>query len=298
MKPTLLALITLALTSTAHAQQATDVLGRIGKEEITVGEIRTALKELGVKPGAIGSNDPAVLNQVVRSLLVQRILLQEAIAKGWDKDADVLAKLERVRESTITESYLQSIAAPPATYPSEAELKSAYEDNSAALLVPRSYRLAQVFIAAPREGADAAEEQKAVAKIKEVAQKLAAADADFAAIASAHSEETESAGRGGEIGWVLETQIQPEIRAELPDLKLGALSKPIRLNDGWHIVKVLDIREPFTPTLEQVRAQLTQRLRTEKTKANSEAYLTQLLKENPLAINELALNQVLATEDK
>ena len=50
---------------------------------------------------------------------------------------------------------------------------------------------------------------------------------------------------------------------------------------------------PFTPTLDQLRAQLVQQLRTEKTKANSQAYLARLLQQNPVAINELALSKAL-----
>src|SRR5690606_28530193 len=105
-------------------------------------------------------------------------------------------------------------------------------------------------------------------------------------------------GRGGEIGWLAETQILPEIREKVSTLKVNALSEPIRLNDGWHLIKVLDIREPYTPSLEQVRGQLAAQLRAEKTRANSQAYLAKLLQENPLAINELALGQIVDSPKK
>lgn len=283
-----------AATPAAAAAPAEDdsVLGKVGDIQITVGELRNVLTGMGVTSGSIANVDQNAINQMVRNMLVQRIVLQEAKDAGWDQQAAVKAQLARVQENAVIESYLQSKAAPPDTYPSEAELQAAYENNKAALLVPKSYRVAQIFIAAPKDG-DKEVLSKAEATLAEVKKALAAKDADYAAIASKYSQETETAGRGGEIGWLLETQIQPGIRAELPNLAVNEISDPIKLDDGYHIVRVLEIREPFTPTLDQVKPQLRQRMRQERTKANSEAYLQQLLKENPLAINELALSQVL-----
>jgi hypothetical protein len=57
--------------------------------------------------------------------------------------------LKSTREAAITDSYLKSLCRPPEGYPSESELRTAYAASREALTVPRSYRLAQIFIAAP-----------------------------------------------------------------------------------------------------------------------------------------------------
>ena len=59
---------------------------------------------------------------------------------------------------------------------------------------------------------------------------------------------------------------------------------------------MIDIREPYTPTVEQIRGQLVQQLRTERTRSNSQAYIARLLQEHPLAINELALSKILPAD--
>lgn len=279
------------------AEDAPGVIGKAGDLVIKDEEIRASLVGLADRESAALANDPAMLNQMVRSLLVQKLLLKVAQEKKWDQEPAVISKLERVRESTLTESFLQSVSAPPKNYPSEAELREAYDNNRAALLIPRQFRMAQIFIARAKD-ADKAAVTKAQEKLDNVLKALKAKDADFGALASKQSEEAQSASRGGEIGWLTEAQIQPEIRALLPHLKLGVISEPIRLDDGWHIIKVLDTKEPNTPTFDQVRAQLAQQMRTEKTKANSQEYLTQLLAEHPLAINELALSRVLTSTSK
>lgn len=282
----------LALASPLFAQTKDGVIGRIGDIQVNADEVRASVASLSSQDGAAISKDPALLNQVVRSLLVQRALLKEAEAKAHDKNPEVAAQLARAREVALTESYLQSVSVPPESYPSDAELKAAYETAKPSIGVPKTWRLAQIFISVSKE-ADKATSDKAQAKLETVRKALKAPGADFAKLAAQHNEEAASAGRGGEIGWLAETQIQPEIRESLGSLKVDAISEPIRLNDGWHVIKVLDAREPYTPTLEQIRSQLIAQLRAEKTKANSQAFLAKLLQDNPLAIDEISLAKVL-----
>lgn len=270
-----------------------DVLGRIGSMEITAADIENALAGLESRERESLATDTARLSAIVRAYLVQRLVLKEALDKNWDQQPDIAAQLQRVRESAIAETYLKSIAEPPESYPNEAELRSAYESSKAALLAPRSYRIAQIFVSDPKSNTDQVVRDKAKQKIEVVRKRLAAAGADFAALAQAESDDAQTAARGGEIGWLGETQIQPEIRDQLPRLKLNTVSEPIRLDDGWHILKVLDVQEAHTPTFDQVRAKLTQHLRAERTRANTQAHLADLVKEHPVAINELALAKLL-----
>jgi len=273
---------------------ATGVVARVGDLDVNLEEIKGALANLDVRELAAVSRDPALLNQVVRSLLVQRLLYREAVANKWDQSAEAKAQLERLRQSAVTESYLQSVSQPPADWPSDAEVQTAYDTNKASFLVPRQHRLAQIFISLPKN-ADTEAAAKAQTRLDAVKKKLEEKGADFAAVAKAESDEKVSGTNGGEIGWLTEAQIQPDIRETAVTLTAGQHSAPVRRDDGWHIIKCLEIKEPFTPTLAQLKPQLVQQLRTEKTKANSQAYLAQLLQENPVAINELALTQALGT---
>ena len=279
-------------SSPASAAKANGVIGRMGDLQVSADEVRASVASLNSQDGAAIGKDPALLNQVVRSLLVQRALLKEAEGKSHDKKPEVAAQLARAREVALTESYLQSVSTPPQSYPNEAELKTAYETAKPSIGVPKTWRLAQIFISVGKD-ADKATSDKAQAKLETVRKALKASSADFSKMANAYSEEAASAARSGEIGWLAETQIQPEIRESIGSLKVDATSEPIRLNDGWHVIKVLDSREPYTPTSDQIRVQLIAQLRAEKTKANSQAFLSKLLQDNPLAIDEISLAKVL-----
>lgn len=261
------------------------VLGKIGDIAITTREFQEAVAGIESGKGSAMTKDPAALSQYVRALLIQRLVLKKAIEKKWDQEPAVIAELVRTRETALAESYLNAAAAPPPSYPSEAELKAAYEANREKFLIPKSYLLAQIYIGTPVGPEDAA----AKAKLDAIRKKLAAKGADFAAIASTSSDDPASAAKGGEIGWLTEEQIQPEIRAKLPKLALNTITDPILLKDGWHILKVLDIREAHTPTLGEIRDNLVTNLRTEKSRINRQEFITELLKKHPLAINEIEL---------
>jgi len=111
--------------------------------------------------------------------------------------------------------------------------------------------------------------------------------------ARAKAEAALREGAFTDIGWLTENQIQPEIRAHLPRLKPQAVSAPIALKDGWHVFKIHALREPRTPALDEVRAQLRLTLRQERQRENSQAWLAAFLKDNPLKIDPAVLSRTL-----
>ncbi|GEP44331.1 peptidylprolyl isomerase [Brevifollis gellanilyticus] len=266
---------------------ADEPLGRLGSIELTADDLRASIQSLSEGQIASLRADPALLEQIARTSLVQKLILQEATEKKWPEQPHIAARVERARQSVITESYLESIAEPPKDYPSESEVKSAYEASRESLRVPQSFRLAQIFIA---------EAPGASQKLAKAQELLAGKDADFAKIAADHSQEPTSASRGGEIGWLTETQIEAALLPQVSDLKLFAVSGPVKLKDGWHILKLLDARAPHTPTLEQARPQIVKQLRQEKLRTNSQAYLASLLRQHALELNTSALTQALPRE--
>ena len=292
-----LCLLAIAPLGCRCAAEEASPIARIGDTDINGDEIRSALESVDPRDQAAMAKDPVLLNQNVRKLLVRRLVLQEAAAKKWDQQPEVAAQLEKVRQAAIVESYLLAASRPPEGFPSDTELQAVYDSNKAALLVPRQFRLAQIFIAAPKTADDAVLE-KAHKKLDAVRKALKQRDADFAAIAKAQSDEPESGARGGDIGWMTENQIQAEIRSQVLALAKKGVSEPVRLNDGWHFMKCLDMKEPYTPPLEEIRAQLIEQVRSEKAQALRQAYLAKLLQDKPISINELALSKLLKKAEK
>jgi parvulin-like peptidyl-prolyl isomerase len=268
-----------------------EVIARLGNLEVRSDEVRAIVAALGPQEQAAVVHDPSLLTQIVRSTLANQLVLKEALAKKWDQQPQIAAMIQRARDNAIAESYLRSLSVPPPSYPGDADVQSVYDANKSALLMPRQFQLAQIFVALAKD-ADKAAEDTARKKLDEVEKKVKAPGADFAAIAKTDSEEGESASRGGEIGWLPETQIRPEIRSQVIGLAKGAVAEPLKLDDGWHVLKLLDTKASYTRPLEEVRDALVQRMRAERADAIRRAYVAELLKQNPPAINELALTKL------
>jgi parvulin-like peptidyl-prolyl isomerase len=271
-------------------QAADAVIARVGDTEIQAAQVRPYLENLSEQDRAALAKNPAALSQAVRTLILQQILFKEAVAAGWEKNPEAAAQLERLRQGAISESYLQSVSKIPESFPSAEEVKTVYEARKDELKVPKQVRLAQIYVAVSKD-ADKAAQDKAKARIDEIAKAVKAGD--FAAVARDKSDERETATRGGEVGWLAESQLQPEIRPRASGLAKGAVSEPVRLVDGWYLVKALDTREAHTATLEEVKDQLVRVLRTERASATREAYLAKLQQQNPVALDELGLTKLL-----
>ncbi len=91
-----------------------DVVARVGDANVSADDIRGYIAALGPREQAALAQDPALLNQAVRMLLANRLVLQEVLAKKWDQQPNVVAQLDRLREGALVELYLQSVSTPPA----------------------------------------------------------------------------------------------------------------------------------------------------------------------------------------
>ncbi len=265
---------------------AQDIIAKMGATEIKAADLKRLIASDQSEVQRTDSLDE--LDQIVRRELVRQALVAEAKAKGFDKSPEFLQKLERVKEQIMVSAYVNSLSKPPADYPSEADLKAAYEANKASFTSPKQYQLAQIYIALPAN-ADAAATQKAMQRVNEIAAKAAVRNADFSKLAREVSEHKESAAKGGELGWLPEPQIVPEIRTALQGMSKGAVSAAIKSAAGWHVVKMIDSKEPSERAFSEVRAYLTDALRLRKAQVNEQQYLADLIKKAPITVNQVEL---------
>jgi parvulin-like peptidyl-prolyl isomerase len=289
LKPATLAILA-AISLTLPARAADSVIARAGDRDITIAQIQPYLASLSEADRAALTQNPAALSQAVRTLILQQVLLKEATASDWDEKPETQALLARVRDAAISESYLESVTKVPAGFPSDAEIKEVYDARKAELTLPKQFRLAQIFIA---NGTDPT---KAKAKADALAKQVKSGD--FAALAKTNSDEPRSAANGGEIGLLPEESIEPAIRQALTSLAKGATAGPIELGDGLYFIKVLDIQEPRTATLDEIKPQIIRALRTERQNLNRQAYLQRLQAQTPITLDEIALPTLLKPEEK
>jgi peptidylprolyl isomerase len=275
--------------------RAGEVLARLGSTELTVEEMRAYLETLPPVERAALAKDPALLTTVVRTYLAERALIAEAQAKKYDQQPAVRAQLDRARERALGELYLDSVSRPPESYPSEEDVEATYKGNRHLFVVPRRFHLAQILVAVPEADDKAqgkAADDKARRKAGELSRKLRLKGADFSATARAGSDEKETAPRGGDLGWLKEDQLPPEILAAATSLAKDGVSDPVRLPDGWHVLKLVEVQASSVRPLAEVRDGVVERMRQEKARELRQDYLSKLIGPTEPAINELALPKV------
>ena len=86
---------------------------------------------------------------------------------------------------------------------------------------------------------------------------------DFATLARAHSQDTLSAARGGDLGWINKGETVPAFEEVLEKLEPGKISKPVKTRFGWHIVEVQE-RRMHDSTEDFERSKVRELIRTRK----------------------------------
>lgn len=86
---------------------------------------------------------------------------------------------------------------------------------------------------------------------------------DFATLALANSQDTLSASRGGDLGWVNEGDTVPEFEEAMSNLAPGEISKPVKSEFGWHLIQVQE-RRTHDSTEEYERTKVRDLIRAKK----------------------------------
>lgn len=266
------------------AGTADTVVAKVGEREVSVSDVKPFLDALPPADRAALAADKEALAGFVRSLLVRQAVLQEATAAGWDKKPETVAGLERLRDQYLVESYLAEVGKVPGDFPSDSDIQKAYEAEKERLQLPRRYKLGQIFIA---QGED---KEAARKKAAELSGTLKDEPGEFAALAKRNSDDTASAARGGDLGWLAAEEITPAIRTAVAGLSKGQISAPVEGRSGFHILLVEDIRAAGPAPLEEVKDQLAAALRNQRAALNREAHVGSLLQKTPVSVNELALD--------
>lgn len=281
----------------ATASAADPVVARIGSVTIGQREVEQLFSAMPASERAVLKANQDGLNNWLRQRLASEALLAEARSKGFSERPEVKARVELAKREVVARvigaAYLDSVVAVPAGYPSEAEIKAAYEQARGEFKIPVTYNLSQIFLAVP------ASDPKAVESKREEARKLAAEarKGDFAALARSRSQDKNTAARGGEVGRLAIEQVMPDLRAEVQTLKAGEVSEPLQSVSGFHIVKVNEIVAAHNATLEEIRPRLQATMRQQRQQKLAQEYAANLVAPNKMNIDNAAVETLLKKLD-
>ncbi len=165
----------------------------------------------------------------------------------------------------------------------QTKLQQFYEDNIDSYMSPQKWHVAHILAKIP---AQATPEQIAAAqsKINNIANQLAAGK-DFSELAKEYSDDTVSAGKGGDLDWYSQGTFDPVFEKAVTNLhNIGDVTAPVKTRYGYSIIKLLGIQKPQTLPFTQVQAQVQSALaqqQAEQIFADANDKLSNLTYANP-----------------
>jgi parvulin-like peptidyl-prolyl isomerase len=247
---------------------------------------------------ALSLLDPAVRAQVTatqqslanfaRERVLNMAILAEAKAKQWDTQPEIVRKIAEMRDAVTTQTYLASLIPADPAFPSDAEVAAAYESNKSRLVLPRQYHIAQIVLTV-KQGATPGEDEEVHKKALGLRSQAIKPNADFAELARKNSQDPQSAEKGGDVGWLQEPNMIPVVRDAVSGMIESAISQPVRVADGWHIMKLLAMKPSGPISLQDARPQIVAALRQARTQRLVRAYLDDMVKAQPIQLNEIEL---------
>jgi parvulin-like peptidyl-prolyl isomerase len=269
---------------TARAADVDSVVARGGAIQVDVSDVRTLVASLpdGTRQAVLAK--PGALEELVRQDILQRSLLKDAEAASFANTPATAAALQRVRDDALTRLWVASKAAVPAGFPSESQVQSAYD-----LLqknAPYEYHLEQIFVAAPDGGSPQAV-AAALGKATNV-QKLIASTS-FEQVARQESDDADSASKGGDLGFLPDAKLTPDIRSAVESMTPGQSVGPIKTAAGLHFLKLLERRRIAIPPLPTVHEKIVAALRAQRAQQLEQAYLQQVASQLNISVDQIGL---------
>ncbi len=157
----------------------------------------------------------------------------------------------------------------------EAELQDAFQENKERFTRPETARVRHIFFKFPRM--NPTPEEKAAVLLKAEETRKDATPENFAEKAGELSEDPMSAAKGGDLGDISSETPLFNITDKVLALPQGAVSEPVESLAGYHLFMVDGRQEARPRTLDEVRDELAQELKTYKAREMAVAQLEELI---------------------
>jgi peptidyl-prolyl cis-trans isomerase C len=218
------------------------IVATVNGESIRESEYKEILR---VQFGTEVARNDSERKQAIDWLVRRKLLVLEAKKQKLQEREDVASAIRLSHDQllirAVTSKYLTDNPV------SEEDAKLRYE----ALKQEKEYKVSHILL--PSED----EANKVLAKLK--------AGKSFAAIAKASSLDQDSAKRGGEIGWINQHSLAPQLFFAAAGMKNGTISDaPIQSDYGWHIIRRSASRNTELPPYDKIQQKLIELVQQER----------------------------------
>ncbi|GAD03837.1 peptidylprolyl isomerase [Agarivorans albus] len=251
-----------------------NVLAKVGDKEITKSDFEAYLTYK-----RIPQNDIAIQEKVLDDLVYKESLAQEIAKENTINEQAILAEIADLKRQLYINRYFDKFLAERVSD----DMIRAYYANNITLYETKQARVAHILIRTNNRMSEQ-ERQAKLTLARQIHSQLTSGE-NFQAIAKSISEDTVSANKGGDLGWLSEGAVSPEFSSRAFKLKQGEITEPFSTVFGFHIVTLLEEPQTARKPLEAVEGSIRYQLRSEAKSAEIER-LKQDVKVTRQAIKE------------
>ena len=198
-------------------------------------------------------DSPQLREAIKKEMIGREVLMQEAEKQGYSKNADVKAQLENARQAIFINALVGDYVKKNPV--KDDEIKAEY-DKFVAQTGNKEYHVRHILAETEAEANAIIAKLKGGAKFEELAKT---------------SKDTGSAANGGDLDWATPSSFPKVFSDAFVALQKGQVTeKAVQTPNGFHVIKVDDVREAKLPTLDEVKPQISDALTQKKLQAYQE----------------------------
>lgn len=254
-------------------QKAGAYVAKVGKTLITETEVEKEFKNLPPQIQKVFEGKEG-REKFIDELVKKEMLYQEAKSRGFENDAEYKQKLEDFKKLTLISLLLQKEIEDKVKV-GDSDAKAYYDSHKEEFMTNNQIRASHILVKT---------EEEANSIFNDVKK-----GADFAKLAQSKSIDSGSAKNGGDLGYFSRGQMVPEFESAAFKLKVGEISKPVRTQYGYHIIKVTEKKEGKPIEFDKIKDLVIQKLTAEKQKEVFDSYIDGLKKKYNTEIKKEAL---------
>src|SRR5712671_762565 len=243
----------MAATAVVSAQvPASDpVIAKVNGVEIRQSDLNIAEEDIGRDMPA---NDEAGKRDYLVNYLTDLLLIAKAAeAKKIPDSAEFKQRLAFVRNKALMEAVLGQESKAAVTEPA---LRKIYDDATKTMGGQQEVHARHILFRV-NDPNDQAASKAAEDKVKNTIERIKKGE-DFGTLAKALTEDPSGKQEGGDLGYFTRDQMVPEFSEVAFGLEKGQVSRPVKTQSGWHVLKVEDKRTRQPPPFDQVRGEIEQ----------------------------------------
>ena len=217
--------------------------------------------------------DEKEIDMAIKGLLAQSGATLEELKRDLEKNGISFKEYKQWLKEQIVKSKLLALEVQGKVTVTDEEIKKYYEAHKDKYKGYTEYHLRHILLLKPQDAGE-------IERIKEMQKKilqLLKEGVPFCELAKQYSQ-APTAQDGGDLGWLKEKELAPEIKTALKGLKPGEITPWLDTDPGFQLIQLVEARSTPDKPLAEVKDQIYKILYQKKVEQRYKHWLEQLRK--------------------